>query len=110
MVPQLVQGFLQPRTRGGTGNPQRLQVGRTAWPGLLSGRTARLASPTSSAARLRRSAVSAKPVGSSEERIGEPLHTNGGVEPVSAVHDRRVGQGQKFRLDSGHQGGDISAW
>src|SRR3954451_2760859 len=27
MVPQLAQGFLQPRSRGRTGKPQRLQVG-----------------------------------------------------------------------------------
>src|SRR5919112_241865 len=112
MVPQLVQGFLHPRTRGRTGKPQRRQTGGTSVrlaPSEARGRKDGSSRGLSAVPPFRRSAVLPKPVRPGEERIGEPLHTDGGVEAVSAVYHRRVGQRQKLVLDRGQQSGGVAA-
>jgi len=85
MVPQLAQGFLQPRSRGRTGKPQRLQVGVEA--GMRGG-------GEDVAASLLPGVLpdaSPNPICSGKEWIGEPFDADRGIQPVTTMHHGRVG-------------------
>ena len=84
-VPQLAQGFLQPRARRETSKPQRLQVGRAGRPGGSS-----IGTPAGRAIigpfdrpPVRPRTASASPNGkrSRQKRVGQPLHADRGVGP-----------------------------
>lgn len=87
MVPQLAQGFLQPRIRGRTGKPQRLQVEVEV--GVRGGGE----EGDVPAALLSRilSDVSSNPIRPGKEWVGEPFDSDGSIESVATVHHGRVG-------------------
>src|SRR4051812_7219685 len=101
MVPQLAQGFLQPRTRGRTGNPQRLQVGasgeRRGSGGAGGQAESSLSLPPTRevgcpAAPLPPCpADSANPICPGKEWIGEPFDSDSGIKPVPTMYHGRVG-------------------
>jgi len=120
MVPQLAQGFLQPRTRGRTGKPQRVHIGRSAgrrgsgaardqvenagvMPSPVAGNDCPAASPPHCPAVL------PNPIRPGQEWIGEPFHPDSGIEPVATVHHGRIGQGEKLSLDRGHERCGVAA-
>jgi hypothetical protein len=97
-VPQLGQGFLHPQALLGTGKPQRLQVSGAGalWADGRRAGGAVDAVPRSSpfdristgdAAPLPRCpAALPKPIRSGQERIGQPLDADGGIEPMPAMN------------------------
>ncbi len=102
MVPQLAQGFLQPRIRGRTGKPQRLHVGRSArrrGSGAAPDQVARAGIVPSPAGGIDCPAtplshlptVSPNPIRPGQEWIGEPFDPDSGIESVATVHHGRVG-------------------